>query len=78
MEIKCIKSTARLLDRVWVNKEGLDHFKEALYLTFLFMQEFYTGAKKYSHPYYINTIEMRSLWMGIEYLKIPTRFFDRD
>ena len=21
----------------------------------------YTGAKKYSHPYYINTIEMRSL-----------------
>ena len=26
----------------------------------------YTGAKKYSHPYYINTIDMRSLWMGIE------------
>ena len=24
MEIKCIKSTARLLDRVWVNKGGLD------------------------------------------------------
>ena len=38
----------------------------------------YTGAKKYPHPYYINTIEMRSLWMGIEYLKSPARLLNRD
>ena len=29
----------------------------------------YTGAKKYWHPYYINTIEMRFYWMEIKSLK---------
>ena len=32
MEIKYIKSTARLLDRVWVNKGGLDLSKEVLWV----------------------------------------------
>ena len=27
----------------------------------------YTGPKKDRHPYYINSIEMRSLWMEIKY-----------
>ena len=38
----------------------------------------YSGAKKYWHPYLINTIEMRSLWKGIEYIKSATRVLDRD
>ena len=33
MEIKYIKSAARLLDRDWVNKAGLDLFKEALWVS---------------------------------------------
>ena len=37
-----------------------------------------TGAKKDWHPYYINTIEMRSLWMEIKYIKSATRLLDRD
>ena len=38
----------------------------------------YTGAKKDWHPYYIKTIEMRSLWMEINYLKSPARLLNRD
>ena len=33
MEIKCIKSAARLLDRDWVNIEGLDLSKEVLWVS---------------------------------------------
>ena len=33
MEIKYIKSTARLLNRVWVNKRGLDLSKEVLWVS---------------------------------------------
>ena len=38
----------------------------------------YTGAKKYWHPYLINTIEMRSLWMKIKHSKSSARLLDRD
>ena len=31
MEIKCVKSATRLLDRIWVNKGGLDLSKEVLW-----------------------------------------------
>ena len=31
MEIKCVKSATRLLDRIWVNKEDLDLSKELLW-----------------------------------------------
>ena len=37
----------------------------------------YTGAKKYWHPYLINTIEMRSLRMEIKYVKITVRLLKR-
>ena len=33
MEIKYIKSASRLLDRVWVNKGGLDLSKEVLWVS---------------------------------------------
>ena len=33
MEIKYVKSAARLLDRDWVNKGGLDLFKEVLWVS---------------------------------------------
>ena len=33
MEIKYIKSTVRLLDRVWVNKGGLDLSKKVLWVS---------------------------------------------
>ena len=33
MEIKYIKSTVRLLNRVWVNKGGLDLSKEVLWVS---------------------------------------------
>ena len=33
MEIKCIKSAARLLDSNWVNKGGLDLSKEVLWVS---------------------------------------------
>ena len=33
MELKYIKSTARLLNRVWVNKGGLDLSKEVLWVS---------------------------------------------
>ena len=33
MEVKCIKSVARLLDSNWVNKGGLDLFKEVLWIS---------------------------------------------
>ena len=32
MEIKCVKSATRLLNRIWVNKEGLDLSKEVLWV----------------------------------------------
>ena len=38
----------------------------------------YTGAKKDGHPYYINTIVMRSLRMEIKCFKSPARLLDRD
>ena len=38
----------------------------------------YTGAKKYRNPYLINTIEMRSLWMKIEYIKSAARLLNKD
>ena len=38
----------------------------------------YSRNRKYRHPYYLNTIEMRSLWMGIEYPKSPAKLLDRD
>ena len=38
----------------------------------------YTGAKKYWHPYKMNTIEMRSFLMEKEYLESPDRLFSRD
>ena len=37
----------------------------------------YTGAKKYWHPYLINTIEMRSFWTEIKYVKKAARLLDR-
>ena len=37
----------------------------------------YTGAKKYWHPYLINTIEMRSLWTEMKYLKNAARLSNR-
>ena len=33
MEIKCLKSAARLLNRDWVNKRGLDLSKEVLWVS---------------------------------------------
>ena len=33
MEIKCVKSATRLLDRIWVNKGGLDLSKEVLWVS---------------------------------------------
>ena len=36
-----------------------------------------TGAKRYWHLYLLNTIEMRSLWMGIKYIKSPTTLLKR-
>ena len=33
MEIKYIKSTARLLNKVWVDRGGLDPFKEVLWVS---------------------------------------------
>ena len=33
MEIKCIKSASRLLDRAWVNKRDLDLSKEVLWVS---------------------------------------------
>ena len=42
------------------------------------MVDRYTGAKKYWHPYLINTIEMRSIWTEIKYLKSAVRLLDRD
>ena len=33
MEMKYVKSTARLLDRDWVNKRGLDLSKEVLWVS---------------------------------------------
>ena len=38
----------------------------------------YTGAKKYWHPYLINTIEMRSLWTEIKYIKSAARVLNRN
>ena len=38
----------------------------------------YTGAKKYWHSYLINTIEMRSLWTEIKYIKNTARVLDRN
>ena len=38
----------------------------------------YRRGKKYRHPYLINTIEMRSLWMEIKYIKSTARLLDRD
>ena len=38
----------------------------------------YTGAKKYWHPCLINTIEMRSLWTEIKYIKSAARVLDTD
>ena len=37
----------------------------------------YTGAKKDWHPYYINTIEMRSLWMEIKYIQSPAKLLNK-
>ena len=37
----------------------------------------YTGAKKYWHPYLIDTIEMTSLWMELKYVKSATRLLQR-
>ena len=37
----------------------------------------YTGVKKYWHPYLINTIEIRSLWMEIKYVKSAARLLNR-
>ena len=39
---------------------------------------YYTEAKKDWHPYYINTIEMRSLWTEIKYIQSPDKLLDRD
>ena len=33
MEIKCIKSVSRLLDRDWINKGGLDLSEEVLWVS---------------------------------------------
>ena len=38
----------------------------------------YTGAQKYWHPYYIDTIETRVLWMKLKYPKTAARLFDRN
>ena len=38
----------------------------------------YTKRTKFWHPYLINTIEMRSLWMEIKYIKSTARLLDRD
>ena len=38
----------------------------------------YTGAKKYWHPFLINTSEMRSLWKGIKYIKSAARVLNRN
>ena len=52
---------------------------------FYFLEKFiffaflwYTGAKKYWHPYSINTIEMRSPWTEIKYIKSAARVLERD
>ena len=38
----------------------------------------YTKRNKFWHPYLINTIEMRSLWMEIKYVKSITRLLNID
>ena len=38
----------------------------------------YTKRNKFWHPYLINTIELRSLWMEIKYIKSTARLLDRD
>ena len=38
----------------------------------------YSRGKKYRHPYLINTIEIRSLWMEIKYIESTGRLLDRD
>ena len=37
----------------------------------------YTRGKKEIHPYYISPIEMRSLWMEIEYVQSAARLLNR-
>ena len=62
---------------IWTKKKLSNIF--SLYFEPILIQGIhsYTGAKKYWHPHYINTIEMRSFWMGIEDLKSPARLLDR-
>ena len=43
-----------------------------------FIYFWYTGAKKYWHPYLINPIELRSLWTEKEYIKSAARVLNRD
>ena len=38
----------------------------------------YSRERKYRHPYIINTIEMRSLWMEIKYIKSTARVLNRN
>ena len=57
---------------IWLNSV----WKE--FKTFLAVCFVYTGAKKDWHPYLINTIEMRSLWMEIKYIESTARLLDRD
>ena len=38
----------------------------------------YTVVEKYWHPYLINTIEMRSFWTEIKYIKSVARVLDRN
>ena len=40
--------------------------------------DIYSRGKKYRHPYLINSIEMRSLWMEIKYIKRTARLLNRD
>ena len=38
----------------------------------------YTRRNKFCHPYLIDNIEMKSLWMDIKYLKSAARLLNRD
>ena len=52
-----------LLDHVVSNRSSLDIPEEILKEEVIHT---YSPERKYRHPYYINTIEMRSLWMAIK------------